>query len=158
MKSLYNIQNEYLELAARLEEEELTPEMEELLTINKNELQVKCSSYIGVIAEFEAQVQMAKEAERRAKEFRARKEKVIENLKARLLDAVKLYGNQTIETVELKTRKSQSVQIIDESKIPAEFKTLEMQKVVNKVALKKALKDGEVPGAIIVENQNLVIK
>ena len=42
-KSLYNINNEYLELINKVEnlEGELTPELENALTINKSELEIK---------------------------------------------------------------------------------------------------------------------
>lgn len=159
MKSLYNIQNEYLELAQQLETGELTPELEESLAINIEELAIKSEGYLGIIAKLESEIIMAKEYEKRAKDFRTRKENAVKLLKDRLLSAVNLYGDQIIGVTEIKTRKSESVKIIDQESIPDDFLTKEVSITPDKVSIKKALKDGfNVPGVIIVQNKNLVIK
>lgn len=58
----------------------------------------------------------------------------------------------------LSYRKSESVKIIDEAKIPKEFIEEEIKTKVNKIELKKALKLGQVAGAEIEEKQNFNIK
>ena len=159
MKTLYNIQNEYLELAQQLETGELTPELQESLIINREELAVKSEGYIGIIAKLESEIMMAKEYEQRAKDFRSRKESAVKSLKDRLLSAVILYGDQTIGVTELKTRKSESVDIINQDNIPNDFLVKKLSVTADKTAIKKALKAGfEVAGAVLVKNTNLVIK
>ena len=48
-KPLYQIEKEYIELATLLEQEELTPEIENALAINQAELQGKAVAYAYVI-------------------------------------------------------------------------------------------------------------
>jgi hypothetical protein len=48
-KSLFNISKEAIELASLLEEGEYTPEIEQALAINQNELQEKAINYGYVV-------------------------------------------------------------------------------------------------------------
>lgn len=68
------------------------------------------------------------------------------------------YEKANIGNFTLSYRKSESVKIIDEAKIPKEFIEEEIKTKVNKIELKKALKLGQVAGAEIEEKQNFNIK
>lgn len=60
---------------------------------------------------------------------------------------------------KLSWRKSQSVTIVDESKIPQEYTEEVTERKINKMVIKDALKSGkEVPGAVLLTKNNLVIK
>jgi hypothetical protein len=68
---------------------------------------------------------------------------------------------EKIETalVKFSFRKSSSLEITDETKIPAEFKKEKITISIDKNAIKNIIKEGkEVPGAVIKENKNLQIK
>jgi uncharacterized protein YqgQ len=161
MKSLYQINQDYFEIATTLEEleGELTPELEQALSINKNELVEKSHGYINVIKRIESDVTMFDAEIKRLQEAKKRMQKVVEVLEERLEDAVKIHGEIKTGTYTLKLRKSESVIIEDESKIPPQFIKIKQEFQVMKAEIKKAIKEGEeVDGAYIQENQNLVIK
>lgn len=58
MKSLYHIKTEYQQLLNTLEElqGELSPELEEALSINESELQEKALNYVRILSELEAEI------------------------------------------------------------------------------------------------------
>ena len=63
------------------------------------------------------------------------------------------------EKVAISFRKSESVQIDDESQIPAPYIKQKIETMPDKTAIKKAIKAGVVlPGASLVESQNVQIK
>ena len=63
------------------------------------------------------------------------------------------------ESIRLSFRKSESVEIISEDKIPDELFTIKTTKTPNKTAIKAELKAGkEIEGVFLKENQNLQIK
>lgn len=101
----------------------------------------------------------AKAYEEEEKTFYARKKAAqnkAENLKkylAGFLNGEKVKGKE----YAISWRKSSAVEIMDESKIPAEFHIPQPDKI-DKAGLKNALKSGEVDGAKLVEHNNMIIK
>lgn len=84
-----------------------------------------------------------------------------ENLKKYLAYNLEKLPDEKIETdfVKLSFRKSESVILVDESKIPNEYKKEVINIKIDKIAIKQAIKDGkEVQGAIIESKKNLQIK
>lgn len=161
MKSLYNIQNEYLSIIQEIEESggEVTDDQENALAINESDLRLKSESYVGIIAKLESEILMAKEMEKRAKEFAMRKQRVIDKLKDRLLDAVNLFGDQLVGITEIKTRKSSVVTVVAPEKLDEKYTTKKLTITPDKKAIKDAIKAGEkVEGAIIQERKKLVIR
>lgn len=81
-----------------------------------------------------------------------------EGLKRYLAMATK---GQKFETskVDIRYRRSESVDILDEKKIPEAFLTVKITKTPNKKMIKDAIKAGqEVTGAVLTERQNIQIK
>ncbi len=160
-KSLYNIQNEYLSIIQEIEEldGEFTEDQQNALEINESDLRLKSESYVGIIAKLESEIIMAKEMEKRAKEFAQRKQRVIDKLKGRLLDAVNLFGDQLVGVTEIKTRKSSVVTVVAPEKLDEKYTTKKLTITPDKKAIKDAIKAGEkVEGAIIEERKKLVIR
>ena len=63
------------------------------------------------------------------------------------------------ETLQLSFRKSESVEVFDESLVDEKFKKVKTEISLDKTAIKNAIKNGEdVQGAKIVEKNNLQIK
>lgn len=61
--------------------------------------------------------------------------------------------------IAISFRKSESINITDESIIPDEFKKEEINVKIDKIAIKQALREGEIiPGVELIENQNIQIK
>lgn len=158
-KSLFQISKEYLDIITLLEEDELTPELEQGLEIAQAELSEKAGNYLKAISMLEAEAAMAKDHEAKAKAYRARKEKAVARLKEALKSAIQTFGPQEVGITTLKIRKSEAVQVDDVESLPEQFVKVKVSKQPDKTAIKKAIKAGEVvEGATIVENQNLQIK
>ena len=158
--TLYNIENDYLKLISQIEEAEgeLTPELEQALAINEAQLQSKSVAYLQVITTKEG-INSAIDIEiKRLQALKKRNSNLVSNLKNRLLEAVKLFGEFEVGFNKFTTRKSSSVQVDDINSLPAEFKKVKVTETADKKAIKYAIKSGkEITGCSIVENLNLKI-
>ena len=161
MNSLWQISNDLLAIENELAETggELTPELEQALEITQKELQSKCFNYVKFIEKLEADIYMAETYKAKAADFAAKKARTIKRLKAALKIAVINFGTIETDIYKISNRRSEAVEIVDETKIPDAYKTIKQDIVINKMAIKADLKAGHgVPGAELKENQNLQIK
>ncbi len=162
MKALYQIESEYLQLINQVEEMEgvLTPEMEEALTINKNELEVKSIAYVEFIKSRESFNERVDSEIKRLQAIKKQNDSLISKLKQNLLNAVNLFGNFEAGFLKFSTRKSTSVNVtVEANELPKEYKTVKVTEAPDKVAIKKALEKGEViEGCELVTSNNLQIK
>ena len=159
--TLYEIESEYINLINDIEnaEGEITDEQNELLIINESQLKGKTMAYLEVIKSKEAFNSNIDNEIKRLQAMKKQNNNLVNRLNNSLLDAVKLYGDITSGLTTFTTRKSESVTIEDEEKISQDFKTQKLVISVDKLAIKKAIKDGiNVPGASISTNFNLRIK
>mgnify|MGYP001826291704 FL=1 len=159
--TLYEIKNEYLELINQVEEleGEITPEIEEKLTINQNELQNKAIAYHSVILSKDAFNMQIDNEIKRLQALKKRNNSLIDNLKERLVGAIQMFGEFTVGTNTFGLRKSERVEVEDVNQLPKEYKTIKVTEQANKAEIKKALKLGKkIENAYIVENINLKIK
>jgi len=158
--TLYNIEQEYLNLISEIEslDGELTPEIEEQLTINKEQLESKSVAYLQVIATKD-DLNTAIDIEiKRLQALKKRNKGLVDNLKNRLLEAVNLFGAFEIGFNKFGTRKSSSVNVEDVNSLSTEYKTVKVTEAADKKAIKDAIKSGiDIPGCSIVENLNLKI-
>lgn len=160
-KSLFIVQNELLDLLNAIEEAEgeITPEQSEQLTISRAELKQKGLNYVHFIKKLESDIELAKVYEEQVRAFKNRKEKLIERLKDCLLNAVLINGDIETDIFKITTRKSESVQVMNESEIPMHYFTSKLVKTLDKAKVKEAIKAGElVPGVEVKQNKNLSIK
>ena len=162
MKTLYNINNDYLELISQVEEAEgvLTPELEEALTINKSELEVKSIAYVEIIKQRESLNERIDSEIKRLQALKKSNDTLVSRLKNNLLNAVNLFGSYNAGFIKLSTRKSKQVVIdYDVNDLPKQYKVVKVTETADKVAIKKAIESGEtVYGCRLVENINLSIK
>ena len=162
MKTLYQINNDYYDLITQIElaEGELTPELENALEINKNELEVKSIAYVEVIKQRESLNMRINDEIKRLQALKKQNDNLILRLKNNLLNAVNLFGNFEAGFLKFSTRKSKQVEVnIDPNDLPKEFKNVKVTETPDKNAIKKAIEQGqEVNGCQIVENINLQIK
>jgi len=159
--TLYDIKQEYLELINQVEEMdgEITPEIEEQLTINQNELQNKAIAYHSVILSKDAFNMQIDSEIKRLQALKKRNNSLIDNLKDRLVGAIQMFGEFTVGTNTFGLRKSEKVEVDDVNQLPKEYKTIKVTEQANKVEIKKALKLGkEIKDAYIVTQYNLKIK
>lgn len=159
-KSLYHIETEYLTIINQVEEldGELTPELEEQLTINEKELQGKSIAYLEFIGSRE-ELNTRVDAEiKRLQAVKKSNSNLISRLKNGLLQAVKLYGDFEVGFTKFGTRKSSSTVVGDVNSLPKEFKVSKLTEQADKKAIKEALQRGEkIEGCEIVESLNLKI-
>ena len=161
MNTLYEIKNEYLELINQVEEleGEITPEVEQQLIINQNELQNKAIAYHSVILSKDAFNMQIDNEIKRLQGLKKRNNNLIDNLKNRLIGAIQMFGEFTIGTNTFGLRKSERVEVEDVNQLPKEYKTIKVTEQANKTEIKKALKLGkQIENAYIVEQFNLKIK
>jgi len=158
--NLFEITKEQQELINQIEilEGEITPEIEELLTINKSELNQKSIAYLEVIKQKDG-VNTVIDAEiKRLQALKKRNVNVTTRLKDNLLNAVKLFGDFEVGTQRFATRKSQTIEVEFIGELPNEYLTVKTTTTANKVELKKALKSGiEIEGVTLKDNLNLKI-
>jgi len=162
-KSLYNIEEEYLEIANQLEDGELSPELETALAINEAELQAKAVAYAYVIKDSDDTVDAIDAEIKRLQGLKKTEQNKATRLKQNIHIAMDLYGINEIktETLKINFRKSEGVICtVDEVKLDDEFVTVvpETSKP-NLTAIKKAIKEGiNVDGFEIETRFNLQIK
>lgn len=109
------------------------------------------------IKNLQAEVEAYKKEEEAFRIRRKQAESRIESLKRYLTNWV---SGEKIETDRCKVswRKSVSVEIKDESRVPEDYKKEKVIVNIDKVSIKKALTGGEdVPGASLLEKQNIQI-
>ena len=162
MKSLYNIQSEYLQLAEVLTSDELTEDLEQRLMINEHEMQEKAINYGFVIKHIESEIDIIDAEIDRLTKLKQVRSNAIDRLKASLKGAMQLYGVSEIKspTLKINFRKSESVLITDQSALTKEYlREIPAKYEPDKAKIKEAIKSGEpVIGAELVTNQSIQIK
>jgi hypothetical protein len=154
--TLYEIEYELIYLLDTLEgllpeEEETRVELEEAITRAVWAEIQKVDGISHMLAHFESQAQLAAEESKRLQARRKAFERSGERLEGYVRRAMELAGVKKLEgqttTLSLRVAPA-SVLITNFDAIPAEYKVIRTEIVINKDAVKKALKGGsEVPGA-----------
>ena len=159
--NLYEITQEAQYLAVLLETEELTPELEEALIINQDQLQAKAVNYAKVIANYQAESDAIDQEIKRLKAMKDSRDKKVEWLKESVKKAMLVSGIEKVESplFKLAVRRSEAVEVDLVEALPNVFQNVKNVVTADKVAIKEAIKRGEnVTGARLVENFNLQIK
>lgn len=163
MKSLYKLTEDALAIRDAIiqNEGELTPELEEALIINQQDLEQKSANYALVIKDIASQEQIIDEAIKELQERKSKRQKTRIALMERIGDAMQEYGVTKVETplVTLSFRKSTTVDIENEELIDEEYIVSKLVRRPDKTLIKKAIKEGkDVQGVVFTEHQNLQIK
>jgi trans-2-enoyl-CoA reductase len=161
MKSIYVISEEARNLASFLEDGELSQEMETALAINQIELQEKAINYGYVVKSFEGDVSLISEEIKRLTAIKKAKESAIDRMKDAVLSAMQIYSIEKVSspTLNMSIRRTESIEVPLVELLDSKFVTEKIVKSADKIAIKKAIKDGEIiEGAFIQSNYNLQIK
>jgi hypothetical protein len=161
MKSLYIISQEARNLASFLEDGELSQEMETSLVINQSELQEKAINYGYVVKSFEGDISLISEEIKRLTTIKKAKETAIDRMKDAVLSAMQIYSIEKVSspTLNISVRRTESIEVPLVELLDARFVNEKKVKSADKIAIKKAIKDGEIiEGAFIQANYNLQIK
>lgn len=162
MASIYELNKNYMEVAAMLEEAETPEDIEAIKnTLEMIDLSIeeKIENTAKYMVNVEADIQGIKAEIDRLNKIKKSKESTIETLKNNIEYSMKQKGIEKLEVGTFKAgyRKSESVEIINLDIIPADFTKVEIK--ADKTAIKKAIKAGEtVEGAQIQTNMNFYIK
>ena len=158
--NLYEITTEQRLLISEVEqmEGELTPETEQALVINKQELEHKSMAYLSVISSKESFNTLIDGEIKRLQQLKRVNGNVVTRLKDTLLQAVKTFGDFTVGTHKFGTRKSSSIEVEDVNGLPKEYKVVKVVESADKTALKNAIQSGaSIKGVQLIEIQNLKI-
>ena len=161
--SLFNITNNFLELMNKVEEGEITEEEynklgQELAT----ELQNKSSNIIGYIQNETILVEAIDTQIKRLQELKKSKQNNLENFKKYVKENMERLNLPKVETELgiLSIAKSPiSVEIIDEDKIPNEYKDIVQTVKIDKTKIKNNFKEtGETPEGVKIQTENTYLK
>lgn len=136
-------------------------ELNEYLEQLDLELKDKAKNIFMLIKNIEAPVVAIDDEIKRLSEMKKSYQSKANNLKNYISFTMQKNGIEKIESdiVKFSFRKSESINITNEELIPEEFINIKEVKTVDKIAIKKAIKDGkEINGAELSVNKNLQIK
>ena len=159
--NLYQITQEAQYLAALLETEELTPELEAELLINQEQLQSKGINYAKVIANYQSESDAIDAEIKRLKTMKESRDKKVTWLTESLKKAMLVSGIEKIESplFKISLRRSEAVEVEIPEALPVDWQVKKVTITADKVAIKKAIKEGySITGARLVENFNISIK
>ena len=162
---LYEIQGamlETLDIFLESDQDEIDKELyEDTINYLKEELSQKSSSIIKYLCNLSSETDSIKQEIERLTKAKKSRERKLEGLKGYLVNIMQSLEKSKIET-DLGTyglRKSKSVKILDQSKIPEVYLRVKEEVSVDKKGLAVVLKSGEtVEGAALVENYSLQIR
>ena len=170
-KSIFQISKEFEQLELMLLDSggELTPELEEALRINREELLEKTEAYTYILAKFNNKRELIASEIKRLEALTRFYRNQCKRLEDALLIALNQFGSiidrrsgrKAIETPfhRITTRRSTQVKVEDHTVVPDEFKVEKREVSIDKKALKRAIEGGrDVPGAKLLTKQNLSIK
>jgi len=122
------------------------------------EIAEKLEGYAMVVKNLESDIAGLKAEEKRLADRRKSLENGVKRMKEAMQDTLLLTGEKRVKTSKftISLRKSTSVEVENEDLIPEEF--VKITKTISKSELAKRLKEAEVPGARLVENQSLQIR
>ena len=124
--NLYFIEQELLDIFDTLEENggELTPELEERLSIAQEDFKDKIENYTHVISKYNADINFIKAEQKRLKELADAKAKVVERLSKIMIEAIDKFGDEKPKsktkfvdfgTGVVSVRNSKAVQLNDDT-------------------------------------------
>jgi len=167
MASLWQLTQDELSFISLMEENggEVTDEIMEDLAIRRENFSAKAEAYSKFILKLDSEADQAAAEIKRIQAIKKAKENTAQRLRDTLLAALMVFTDEDAKGIrryetplaKLSTRRSQSVEVLDDTVIPDEFWVV--KKEVSKSTISQAIKDGaEVPGAQLKENISLSIR
>ena len=158
--NIYELTGQALRLRELLEAEEIDEQTfsDTLESIGADD---KVDSYCMIIRELEAEIGARDEAVKHLVELNEKARRSIDRMKQALDGFVTATGRPKLHTpfFTVSYRKSEAVEVLDESLIPEDYIKVSTKKAPDKVAIKTILKNGgEVAGCVLRENRNIQIK
>lgn len=163
LPSLYQISADLLALLDTLAENggEITPEIEQALAISEEQFVAKSEDYGHAILNLKAMAAAAKAEKDRLAALEKFYKNAAERVQGALVNAMDVLDHPKVESPSMRLflRRTKATEIDDVTLIPSDLKTVKVEEVPDKAAIKAAILEGrEVPGARVVENVSLQIK
>jgi len=153
---MQSIMNELIE-----NDGELTPELEQMLTIAESNLREKSSNYAYVVRSLEYDNDIIDSEIKRLQGLKKTRTNAIDRLKNALTNAMIIcdVSEITTATTKISFRKSEVLEIVDETKVPKKYKTNVVTTKIDKNEIKSDLKAGKrINGVELIQKQNIQIK
>jgi hypothetical protein len=165
--TLYNITQQQLEILSILEDNggEATEEVVKALEITREAFQSKAEAYAHIILKEEGEADLIDAEIKRLQALKKTKSNNIDRLKDSLKTALLLFGSEDAKGIKrfetpllkLSTRKSQSVEVINENALPRYC--FHVKTEVSKTLIKEAIERGEqLEGAVMKTNYSVIIR
>ena len=144
--TLYELRAEYMELLALLEDPETDPQViADTMEGIQGELDIKCDSYVVVIRQLEAQVEMIDTELIRLEKNKSALTNNIKRMKAAVLDTIQMTGSRKMVTDHfklsiVKNGGKQPMEVDEIEKIPQDYLT--MKPVANMEKIRQELEGG----------------
>lgn len=159
---LYEIAESYKNLVRVLEDNSDNEELKEIVKKSLSEIEgdlvTKCDNIVKIIKNMEADINAYKEEEKRLNALRKIEERKVESLKKYLHETVAGIDTKKVKTsiCNLSIRKTPPKVIITDEEKLGDYKVVRFD--IDKIALKEALKNGEVEGAYLESGTTLSIR
>lgn len=151
--SLYEMVNDLVEIMETENEEQ----REVIIKVMEEIIRDKAESIIAVIRNYETRIEGVKIEEKRLAEYRKGEEKKLEKLKEYTLNCMEKLDKKKLETnlgrISLR-KKPDSLIIVDENKVPDIYKTVKEVISIDKVQIKKDLKERVIEGVEVKTGGN----
>ena len=144
--TLYELRAEYMELLALLEDPDTDPQViADTMEGIQGELDIKCDSYVVVIRQLEAQVEMIDAELIRLEKNKSALTNNIKRMKAAVLDTIQMTGSRKMVTDHfklsiVKNGGKQPMEVDEIEKIPQDYLT--MKPVANMEKIRQELECG----------------
>ena len=163
LPSLYTISADLLALLDTLAENggEITPEIEQSLAITEEQFVTKAEDYGHAILSLKAMAAAAKAEKDRLASLEKYYKNASERIQGALVNAMDVLDHPKVESPSMRLflRRTKATEVDDVTLLPSDLKTVKVEEVPDKAAIKAAIMEGrDVPGARVVENVSLQIK
>ena len=156
--NLYELTQNYLQV---LEIAENGDDLADTLEALEDAIEVKAENTAKVIKQLEANAEMLANESRRLSERKSAIENNVRNLKSYLQEQLEKCGKSKIKgeifTVAIQNN-PQSVEVLDETKIPLEFFIEQAPKLDKKTLLQHLKNEEKIPGVTLKQSQSLRIR
>jgi hypothetical protein len=161
--TLFGLADEYVKVLQEIEmcDGELTPELEDKLKKAEDDILKKETGYIAIMDWFDQNIDLYKEYKRRCDGEINRIENRKTALQERLIEVMTMMNVNSFDTVLGKVNLQTSDKSVDinvsPDMLPKEYVTTEINYKVDKVGIKKALKEGKnIFGAELQDGKNFI--
>jgi len=158
---LYEIAHDMQHVNELLDADEIDEQCAaDAIEVIRTELEKKGGNIVALIRQLDGEAEMIDIEVKRLQAMKKSRENKVDHIKKYILQNLEVMGIDKVETPlgKISIRKSESVEISDITKLPADFVKTTIATTADKIALKAALKNGEIDGACIKTNSSIQVR